>query len=159
MVARFGGIPIDYHRENVFARVRSLSPGGVDAVFDPLGARSFVRSARVLRRGGHLVVYGIAQSVRDGRRRRSAAVAGFLTLQLLRLAPTGRSAMFYTAGCLDDRAPGSYSADLADVFAGVAAGDLRPIVAECLPLAEAARAHELLARSAVTGKLVLTCTS
>ena len=44
---------------------------------------------------------------------------------------------------------------LEDCLALVAAGQVRPIVAEALPLAEAARAHELVEAGRVTGRLVL----
>jgi NADPH2:quinone reductase len=34
---------------------------------------------------------------------------------------------------------------------------IRPVVAERLPLCQAARAHELLERASVSGKIVLMC--
>jgi NADPH:quinone reductase-like Zn-dependent oxidoreductase len=36
-------------------------------------------------------------------------------------------------------------------------GKIEPIIAERIPLEEAARAHELLGRGAVIGKIVLLC--
>ena len=44
---------------------------------------------------------------------------------------------------------------LPKLFALLAEGQLRPLVAERIPLAEAARAHETLERGGVAGKLVL----
>jgi NADPH2:quinone reductase len=50
-----------------------------------------------------------------------------------------------------------YHADLQVLIELLARGQIRPIIAERLPLAEAARAHQLIEASAVSGKLVLIC--
>jgi NADPH2:quinone reductase len=48
-------------------------------------------------------------------------------------------------------------ADLATLLHLLSQKQIQPIIADRLPLAEAAYAHELLERGAVTGKLVLIC--
>ena len=45
--------------------------------------------------------------------------------------------------------------DAAELLDWLAAGKLKPVVAERIPLAEAARAHELLERGEYAGKVVL----
>jgi NADPH:quinone reductase-like Zn-dependent oxidoreductase len=50
LVTSLGGIPIDYRREDVVARVRG--EGGVDAAFDAIGGQSFLRSHSSLRPAG-----------------------------------------------------------------------------------------------------------
>lgn len=157
LVSDLGGIPIDYRNEDFVARVRSLPGGGVDAVFDAIGGTNFWQSYRSLRTGGRLVAYGTSRAVRDGRRNRLVAVAGFALVMLLRLIPDRRASTFYTAGSLDESQPGSYREDLAAVFDLLARKKIQPVIAERLPLVEAARAHELLGGSAVSGKIILTC--
>jgi NADPH2:quinone reductase len=48
-----------------------------------------------------------------------------------------------------------YRETLTELLDSLAAGRIKPGVAERIPLAEAARAHELLERSGHTGKVVL----
>jgi NADPH2:quinone reductase len=48
-----------------------------------------------------------------------------------------------------------YRATLTELLDSLAAGRIRPVVAERIPLAEAARAHELLERGGYAGKVVL----
>src|SRR4051794_35613745 len=58
-VERLGAVPIDYHTESFVARTRELTDGeGVDVVLDSLGGPISLRSYRVLRPGGRLVVFG-----------------------------------------------------------------------------------------------------
>lgn len=156
LVSEQGAVPIDYQREDVLARVRSLSGDGVDAAFDAIGGTSFLRSYRSLRAGGHLVAYGISRGLKNGQRSRLTAVTSFLSVQLLGLLPTRRSATFYTANSLEKGQPHAYREDLTAVLELLARGEIQPVIAERLPLAEAARAHEALSRSAVSGKIVLT---
>src|SRR5919112_1103418 len=62
-VRALGAVPIDYRDEDVPARVREISPGGVDAVFDHVGGPGLVDSYRMLRRGGMVVTYGSASTL------------------------------------------------------------------------------------------------
>lgn len=156
LVSDQGAVPIDYQHEDFLAQVRTLTGDGVDAAFDPIGGANFLRSYRSLRAGGHLVAYGVSRAVKNGRRNRSTAVASFLAVKLLGLVP-GRAATFYTAGSLDKPLPDAYSEDLAAVLGLLVQGEVQPLIAERLQLAEAARAHELLATSSVSGKIVLMC--
>ena len=48
-----------------------------------------------------------------------------------------------------------YRETLTELLDSLAAGSLRPVVAERIPLVEAARAHELLERGGYAGKVVL----
>ncbi len=48
-----------------------------------------------------------------------------------------------------------YRQTLAELIDLLAAGKLKPVVAERIPLLEAARAHELLERGGYAGKVVL----
>jgi NADPH:quinone reductase-like Zn-dependent oxidoreductase len=54
---QLGATPFDYADKQWIGTMQQL--GGVDAVFDPLGFRSFDESYSILRRGGILVGYGM----------------------------------------------------------------------------------------------------
>ncbi|MCA1715364.1 MAG: zinc-binding dehydrogenase [Actinobacteria bacterium] len=87
----------------------------------------------------------------------TTVVASFALVTLLRLIPDRRASAFYTASSLNESQPGSYREDLAAVFDLLARKKIQPVIAARLPLVEAARAHELLGGSAVSGKIILTC--
>jgi NADPH:quinone reductase-like Zn-dependent oxidoreductase len=66
-VSKLGATPIDYRTEDFVERIRNLTGGGVDAVFDPIGsARQIWRSHRTLRKGRRLVWFGVAAVKKDG---------------------------------------------------------------------------------------------
>lgn len=155
LVSAQGAVPIDYH--DFVRRIRSLTADGVDAVFDPIGGLNFLRSYRSLRAGGHLIAYGVSQAFKNGRRNRLTAIGSFLSVKLLGLLPTRKAATFYTASSLEKTQPAAYREDLTAVLELLARKEIQPLVAERLPLAEAALAHELLSRSSVSGKIALTC--
>jgi NADPH:quinone reductase-like Zn-dependent oxidoreductase len=160
VVTGLGGHAIDYRHADFLATVGTLAGGGVEAVFDPVGGGHFRRSYRALRRGGILVGYGQSEAYRDGRARKAVAVGGFVGgLLLPKLVPDGRATTFYNAWSLEKKQPSAYREDLGHVLHLLATKQVEPVVAEVLPLADAAKAHELLERSAVSGKVVLTCGS
>jgi NADPH2:quinone reductase len=51
--------------------------------------------------------------------------------------------------------PGWYRETLTELLESLVAGRLKPVVAERIPLVEAARAHERLERGGYAGKVVL----
>ena len=64
------GIPIDYRTEDFIKRA-----AGVDAVFDPIGGRNWLRSYRALGKGGRFIGYGMSAAIEGGRRNRMLAAA------------------------------------------------------------------------------------
>jgi NADPH:quinone reductase-like Zn-dependent oxidoreductase len=150
IVSSFGATPIDYKTEDVVARVQSLTGGGVDAVFDPIGgARQIWRSNRALRKGGRLVWFGVAASKKSGM---SVIPLSLLMLGLVRLAPNGKRALTTP----DISKPNAwYRETLAELIGLLATGKIKPVIAERIPLSEAVRAHELLDRGGYAGKVVL----
>jgi NADPH:quinone reductase-like Zn-dependent oxidoreductase len=75
-----------------------------------------------------------------------------LTRTLLALFPDGKQAPL-TPDLSKDNA--WYRETLTELLDWLAAGKIKPVVAERIPLAEAARAHELLERGGYAGKAVL----
>ena len=149
-VSALGATPIDYRTEDFVQRIRDLTGDGVDVVFDPIGgAQQLWRSYRALRRGGRLVWFGVAATKNKGLR-----VIPFTLLMrtLLALIPDGKQVPL-TPDLSKDNA--GYRETLAELLDLLAAGKLKPVVAARIPLAEAARAHELLERGGYAGKVVL----
>ncbi len=150
LVSALGATPIDYRTEDFVERIRTLTGDGVDVVFDPIGgARQLWRSNRALRKGGRLVWFGVAATKKEGLR---VIPLTLLMLGLLKLIPDGKQAL--TTPDLDkDNA--WYRETLTELLDLLAAGKIKPVVAERIPLAEAPRAHELLERGGYSGKVVI----
>jgi NADPH:quinone reductase-like Zn-dependent oxidoreductase len=150
LVSALGATPIDYRTEDFVERIRGLTGDGVDVVFDPIGgARQVWRSYQALRKGGRLVWFGVAASKKEGLR---VIPLSLLMRTLLALIPDGKQAPL-TPDLSKDNA--WYRETLTELLDLLAAGKIKPVVAERFPLAEAARAHELLERGGYAGKVVL----
>ncbi|MEU7013686.1 quinone oxidoreductase [Streptomyces sp. NPDC046385] len=124
--------------------VRALTGGeGAHAVYDSVGAATFETSVKALRRRGTLVVCGLS----------SGPVPPF-DVELLRTS----GSLYLTRPTLADHVPDAASlrAAAAELFRYVAQGVVRPEVGARLPLADAAKAHELLEGRGTTGKVLLT---
>ena len=150
LVSALGATPIDYRSEDFVERIRSLTGDGVDVVFDPIGgARQLWRSYRALRKNGRLVWFGVAATKKGG-----LLVIPFtlLTVFLLKLIPDGKQTPL-APDLSEDKA--WYHATLTELLDLLAKGEIKPVVAERIPLVEAARAHELLERGGYAGKVVL----
>jgi len=143
-----GATPIDYRTEHVAARIHELTGDGVDVVFDPIGGAAQLRlSYRCLRPGGRLVWFGVAAIARSGVR---VIPESLLTRLLLDLRRDGKHAPM-----TKDEPPEAQRLHLAELVELLAAGDLRPVVGDRVPLREAAAAHALLDRGGHAGKVVL----
>jgi len=148
LVSALGATPIDYQTDDFVARIRELTGEGVDVVFDPIGgARQLWRSYQALRKGGRLVWFGVAATAKYGLRVIPASLATRLFLALI---PDGKRApMSPDLGKVDQRERLAALLDL------LKAGEIKPVVTERVPLAEAARAHEIVESGGHAGKVVL----
>jgi NADPH2:quinone reductase len=134
---------IVYTKQDFEAEVRRLTGGaGASVVYDSVGKDTFDRSLKCLRRRGTMVLFG--QS--------SGAVPPF---DLQRLAAGG--SLYLTRPTLV-----SYIATRDELLARAGAvlgmvrnGELEVRIDAEIPLAQAAKAHELLASRKTTGKLIL----
>ena len=86
---------------------------------------------------------------------RATAIGSFLLLGLFKAAPNGKSAHFYAITTMKKEHPEWFREDLTTLLDLLAARKIAPMIAERLPLAQAARAHDLLQSGQTTGKLVL----
>ena len=150
-VRALGAVPIDYRNEDVTKRVRELSPGGVDAVFDHVGGPGLVDSWGMLRRGGTLVNYGSASTLNGTGRRLAPYLPILARILLWNAVPNGRRATFYGV----QRWPKYFQEDLATVLSLLAEGKIEAHVARRMPLEEASEALGLLASGKASGKVVL----
>jgi NADPH2:quinone reductase len=150
LVSALGATPINYRSENFVRCICAFTGGGADVVFDPIGgARQIWRSYRAVRKGGRLVWFGMAASKKKGL---GVIPLTLVMVALLKLIPGDKQTpLFPDLG--EDNA--WYRETLAELFDLLAAGKIKPVVAERIPLAEAARAHELLERGRYAGKVVL----
>jgi NADPH2:quinone reductase len=164
-VSELGGIPIDYQRQDFVEEVCRLPSPGVDAVFDGIGGKHIWRSRRALRRGGKVVAYGITSSLQggrlasgrpDGRRHRYRAFTIFgLYIAGGWLLPGRRRVVPYSIQWLQRMRPSFFRQDLTALFGLLREGKIKPLIAQRVRLAEAKRAHELLGKGGVIGKIVL----
>lgn len=141
-------LPADAPEEALLA----ATGGGVDAVFDPLGADSLSRSLHALKPGGMLVAFGFQNEVLG---RGGSIPVDFVKLKLWDWLPNGHATAFYSIGAMRRRHPDWFRSDLAALFAMLADGRIAPVVAEVLPLAEVQEAHARVEAGLVPGKLVL----
>jgi NADPH2:quinone reductase len=135
---------IDRKRDNVAERVKAIAGSrGVDAIIDPVGGPSIPGNIALLAPCGTLVVYG--------------GLGGKAQLDLqptLRLSGNSPAVRQFTIHTWDHLVE-ERRAGMRAIIDMLAAGKLHPRIHASLPLAEAARAHELLESGAVLGKLLL----
>jgi NADPH:quinone reductase-like Zn-dependent oxidoreductase len=125
---------VNYSNEDWPKQVKQLTSGrGVDVVFEHTGAATWPGSILSLKKGGRLVTCG--------------ATSGFD-------AHTDLRHVFYRHLTILGSMMGS-KADLLAAMEFIESGEIRAVVDQVMPLAEARRAHETMEDRAQFGKLVL----
>lgn len=144
IAARHGAdATIDYKAEDLRQRLKELTRGkGAEVYFDPVGGEAFEASLRAIAWEGRIVVIGFAGGTVP------QIPANILLVK-------NCSAVGFYWGSYRRFAPDRLAAQFADLFAWFEAGKLKPHVSHRLPLAEAARAFELLQSRKATGKVVV----
>jgi len=145
---------IDDEARDFEAAVRARVPGGVSAAFDGRGS-SMAQSHRVVRRGGTLVGYGLSGAAQRSLRSRVTFARSLLTLARLRLFGGGRSTHLFAIDRMFRRDPGAVRDLVATQIERLGQGAISPVIGAVVPFEEAPRAHALLERGGVTGKIVL----
>lgn len=135
----------DRHAGGFQDMVKAWTDGaGVDVILDPVGASYLEENVRCLSPGGRLVLIGLMGGA-------TAEVnLGLLMIKRLRLiGSTLRARPISEKAAVMDQ--------LRDrVWPLLAAGDIEPIIEAVIPIAEAGRAHTLVAGNETVGKVVLT---
>ena len=155
LVESLGAVPIDYRNDDFVAEIRELTGDGVDVAFDVIGGgRQLWRSSRTLRKGGRLIMLGMASAIKGGIK---TIPGSMLVVGLVKMLPNGKTAPM---GPGMESYPKEhmewYRDSLAEFFDLTVTGKLKPVIAERFPLLEAARAHEFIERGGYAGKAVLT---
>jgi NADPH:quinone reductase-like Zn-dependent oxidoreductase len=125
--------------------LRRLEPNGLEAVFNGMAEDYLTRGMQVLRRGGTLVHYGGPESLT----RFMVFMAKFFWLNFV---PDGKSILGYGTHRVKMQL---HREDWRRLFALLADGKIKPIIAAKFPILEAARANDLLASGSVIGNVIL----
>jgi NADPH2:quinone reductase len=141
-LAAGAGAVIDYTTEDLKARIRELTGGGADVVFDPVGGDHAEAALRGLGRFGRYVVIGFAGG-------------GIPSLPLNQVLLNNRSILGVDWGAWTGIDPAGQQALLAELVGMVEAGSLHPAAPEVRPLGAAVDALADLLERRVTGKVVL----
>jgi NADPH:quinone reductase-like Zn-dependent oxidoreductase len=155
--------PIDYRTRDFETEVMSLTGGeGVDVIIDAIGPSSFRKDYRLLRAGGRLVMFGLAEASKGTGRSIPAALRSLLAMPLATM-PWWKSlaVMNENKGVMGlnmlnwwDR-EGQLDRVTEPLIADLQAGRLDPVVAEAFPFDRAGEAHEFIAQRRNVGKVVL----
>ena len=128
--------------------------GARTAGLDGIGEDGWRRSRAALRPGGLLCAYGYSAAVQAGRPM-AAILASIARLYLWRWRPGGVRGRFYSINAMRAQHPAWFKEDLARLFALLAAGTIRPRVAERISVDAMAEAHRPVEAGGLDGKLVL----
>ncbi|WP_117209592.1 alcohol dehydrogenase catalytic domain-containing protein [Allorhizocola rhizosphaerae] len=123
----------------------------MDVVFDALGGAHLTRSFRTLHAGGRLVSYGFLSHAGG----RLTALRDLVRLRVWSVLPNNRRALFYRLSTAARTNPGRLRETLAALLHRLEARQLRPLIAERVPMEKACEAHRLLQERTVTGKVLL----
>jgi NADPH2:quinone reductase len=163
-VSELGGIPINYKDQDFVNEIHKRTNKGVDVVFDGIGGTHIWRSRKTLRSGGRVVAYGLTSSLsggrlasgREGKRNRFGAIAIFgLYIAGSWILPGRRRVVLYSIQWLKRMKPELFRQDLIALFELLRQHKIKPLIAQRFPLTEARKAHEMLGKGGVTGKIVL----
>ena len=155
---------IDYRTQDFEQEVMRITDGeGIDLAFDAQGPRSFRKDYRVLRQGGRLVMYGLAEAS-EGTGRSIPKLIGSLARMPMATMPWWKSlqVMNENKGVFGlnmlswwDR-EGSIERITGPLIEQIEEGGLEPTVAESFPFDRAGDAHQFIADRRNIGKVVLT---
>jgi NADPH:quinone reductase len=139
------GQAINYRDEDVVARVmRSTGGRGVDLILDSVGGKRFGRNFTMLAALGMVISYG----------RLDGPPEADLLAAMRANSAASPALRYFTIHSFDNR-PDIRAATMKTLIDHLATGTIRPLIHDRIPLAQAARAHQLLEGGEVIGKLLL----
>ena len=155
--------PIDYRSADFEQVVMEATGGeGVDLIFDAQGPTSFRKDYRLLRPGGRLVMYGISENSKQGKRSIPA------TLRSLARMPTATWPWWKSLMIMNENKgvfglnmlkwwerEGNLDRVTEPLLDDLESGRLEPVVAEAFPFEKAPDAHRFIAERRNVGKVVL----
>ena len=137
-------LAVNYRDEDFVKAAKEFGEGkGVHVILDMVGGDYIEKNIKALRPDGRLVYIAFLKGAKQE--------VNFMPLMLKRLTLTGSTLRSQSVA-----RKGEIAAQLKEhVWPLIAKGEIRPLIAEAFPLAEAAKAHELMESSAHIGKIVL----
>jgi NADPH:quinone reductase-like Zn-dependent oxidoreductase len=155
--------PIDYRNLDFEREVERITGGeGVDLIIDAQGPTSFRKDYRLLRPGGRLVMYGISESSKEGKRSVPASLKSLLRM------PTATMPWWKSLLVINENkgvfglnmlkwwdVEGNLDRLTTPLLADLEAGRLDPVIAESFPFERAGDAHQFIAERRNVGKVVL----
>ncbi|WP_434380600.1 zinc-binding dehydrogenase [Melittangium boletus] len=155
VVREQGATFVDYKQKPFDQSVRELVPEGVDVAFDGIGGANISRCTSAVRKGGQVISYGFTSAVgRDGGSDNLGSLTGMLSL-FVGARLRGRRPSFYGITQLYREDPQPLREDLPKLFELLARRQVRPVIAQRLPLLSGIEAQAMLERGGVRGKIVL----
>jgi len=150
---------IDTSSENLWERVRTLAPHGVDVVLDANGVRTLRDSYAALASCGKLIVYGFHSMLprRGGRPNPLRLAWDWLRtprFNPLTLTGDNKSVLAFNLSYLFERTD-LLQEGMTTLLAHAVAGRLPPPEVQIFPFDDVAKAHALLESGTTVGKLVL----
>ncbi len=134
---------VDANVEDLGKELRRANGGkGVDIVLEMVGGNTFDESMKALGDFGRMVTYGMASRTAPTPIHPGALMHGSKTVS-----------GFWLANCF--ASPSMMGEVIAQLFALVAEGKLKPVIGGTYPLNEAAGAHSAILARETTGKIVL----
>ncbi len=154
---------IDYRTQDFEQEVMRITGGeGVDLVIDALGPTSFRKDYRLLRPGGRLVMYGLSEASRDGKRDLPA------TLKALAGMPRATWPWWKSLAAMNENKgvfglnmlkwwerEGNLDRVTEPLMGDLEGGRLEPVVAASFSFEQAGEAHEFIGQRRNVGKVVL----
>jgi NADPH:quinone reductase len=135
-------VVVDRHSEDFVAVVKDVTGGrGADVVYDPVGGEAFRRSTKCIAFEGRILIIGFASGDIPQAALNHALVKNYSILGLY-------------WGLYQQKDPGSIRDCHAELTRLVAAGAIRPLITERLPLAEVPPVVRRLAEGSTTGRIV-----
>lgn len=134
---------VEAKNENLAKALRAANGGkGVDIVLEMVGGTTFDQSLEALGDFGRIITYGMASRTAPQPVHPGSLMHGSKTIS-----------GFWLANCFAN--PSMMGEVIAQLFALVAAGKLKPVIGGTYPLNEAASAHRAMLARETTGKIVL----
>jgi NADPH:quinone reductase-like Zn-dependent oxidoreductase len=152
-----GVIPVDYADKNLAQTIRSISPEGIDAVFDNIGGKSLDVSFGLLKKGGTMVSYALMSKTNSNTIRMMQFMYMVCKVLLLNILPNGKNTAFYYiwSGKGTDKFRAKMKEDFASLMNLLLQNKLKPKIAATFPLAEISKAMYFSESRTAYGKVVL----
>jgi len=153
---------IDYTTENVKDKIMEYTDGyGVDLIIDPVGAKQWAESYKILAPMGKLIVYGNQNLVKGKTRSLIAIAKEMLTMPKIKpfeMIGKNKAIMGYHLGRLKG-AEHKIKRAILGISKMIEDGHISPVIGKVFPFDEAALAHAYIQKRKNFGKVIIDFTT